>query len=42
VEATLLRLVHEQGVSAVVVTHDAGQARRLARRTVALANGRAR
>ena len=40
VEATLMRLVHEQGVSAVVVTHDAGQARRLARRTIALAGGR--
>ena len=42
VEATLMRLVHEHGVSAVVVTHDAGQARRLARRTVELAGGRAR
>lgn len=37
VEATLMRLVHEHGVSAVVVTHDRAQARRLARRTVDLA-----
>ncbi len=36
VEATLMRLVHEHGVSAVVVTHDRGQARRLARRTIEL------
>ncbi len=36
VEATLVRLVHEHGVSAVVVTHDAGQARRLARRRIDL------
>jgi putative ABC transport system ATP-binding protein len=36
VEATLMRLVHEHGVSAVVVTHDSGQARRLARRTIDL------
>ncbi len=36
VEATLMRLVHEHGVSAVVVTHDRGQARRLARRTIDL------
>jgi len=37
VEATLMRLVHEHGVSAVVVTHDPDQARRLARRTIHLA-----
>ena len=36
VEATLMRLVHEHGVSVVVVTHDSGQARRLARRTIDL------
>lgn len=36
VEATLVRLVHELGVSAVVVTHDRGQARRLATRSVEL------
>jgi len=36
VEATLMRLVHEHGMSAVVVTHDRAQARRLARRTVEL------
>ena len=36
VEATLMRLVHEHGVSAVVVTHDPDQARRLARRTIDL------
>ena len=37
VEATLARLVGELGVSTVIVTHDRGQARRLARRTVELA-----
>ena len=45
VEATLVRLVHELGVSAVVVTHDRGQARRLATRSVelsAVAQGRTR
>jgi len=36
VEATLMRLVHEHGVSVVVVTHDSDQARRLARRTIDL------
>ncbi len=36
VEATLMRLVHEHGVSAVVVTHDRAQARRLARREIDL------
>jgi len=36
VEATLVQLVHEVGVSAVVVTHDRAQARRLARRTLEL------
>jgi len=36
VEATLARLVSELGVSAIVVTHDRGQAQRLARRTVEL------
>jgi len=36
VEATLARLVDKLGVSAIVVTHDRGQARRLASRTVAL------
>jgi len=41
VEATLARLVSELGVSAVIVTHDRGQARRLASRTVELASGRA-
>ena len=34
VEATLARLVSELGVSTVIVTHDRGQAQRLARRTV--------
>ena len=37
VEETLTRLVHELGVSLVVVTHDRGQAGRLAGRTVDLA-----
>jgi putative ABC transport system ATP-binding protein len=37
VEATLARLVSQLGVSAVIVTHDRGQAQRLARRTVQLA-----
>ncbi len=40
VEATLARLVSELGVSAVIVTHDRGQAQRLARRTVRLSDGR--
>ena len=40
VEATLARLVSELGVSAVIVTHDRGQAQRLALRTVRLADGR--
>ena len=40
VEATLVRLVSELGLSAVVVTHDRAQAQRLARRTVRLSNGR--
>ena len=40
VEATLMRLVHEHGVSAVVVTHDPAQARRLARRSIDLAPSR--
>jgi len=40
VEATLARLVSGLGVSAVIVTHDRGQARRLARHTVELAAGR--
>jgi putative ABC transport system ATP-binding protein len=40
VEATLVRLVAQLGLSAVIVTHDRGQARRLARRTVTLAAGR--
>ncbi len=40
VEATIARLVAELGVSAVFVTHDRGQARRLAGRTVELAAGR--
>ena len=33
VEATLVRLVHEVGLAMVVVTHDRGQAKRIARRT---------
>ena len=37
VEATVARLVSELGVSAVIVTHDRSQARRLAGRTVELA-----
>ena len=37
VEDTLARLVSDLGVSTVIVTHDRGQARRLARRTVELA-----
>ena len=37
VETTLARLVGELGVSMVIVTHDRGQAQRLARRTVELA-----
>ena len=37
VEATLVQLVHRLGVSAVIVTHDRGQAKRLARHTVELA-----
>ncbi|CAN5571380.1 hypothetical protein BH20ACT19_BH20ACT19_11430 [soil metagenome] len=37
VEATLVRLVAEVGVSIVVVTHDKAQARRLATRTIDLA-----
>jgi len=37
VEATVARLVSELGVSAVIVTHDRGQAQRLAGRTVELA-----
>ena len=41
VEATLVRLVGEVGVSAVIVTHDRAQAQRLAGRTVELADGRA-
>jgi putative ABC transport system ATP-binding protein len=36
VEATIARLVSDLGVSAVIVTHDRGQAKRLARRTVEL------
>lgn len=40
VEATLARMVSELGVSAVIVTHDRGQAQRLALRTVRLADGR--
>ncbi len=36
VEATLVRLVHEVGLAMVVVTHDRGQAKRIARRTVEL------
>jgi len=40
VEATLVRLVHELDVSAIVVTHDRAQAKRLARRTVELRAGR--
>ena len=36
VEATLVTLAHEVGISIVVVTHDPAQARRLARRTVEL------
>ncbi|MBA2794533.1 MAG: ATP-binding cassette domain-containing protein [Thermoleophilaceae bacterium] len=36
VEATLVALAHEVGISIVVVTHDPAQARRLARRTVEL------
>jgi len=36
VEATLVQLVHEVGVSVVVVTHDRLQAKRLARRTLEL------
>jgi putative ABC transport system ATP-binding protein len=36
VEATLARLVSDLGVSTVIVTHDRGQAQRLARRTVQL------
>ena len=36
VEATLVRLVDEVGLAMVVVTHDRGQATRLARRTVEL------
>jgi len=38
VEATLARLVSEVGVSMIVVTHDRGQAQRLARRTVELSS----
>lgn len=34
VEATLMRLVYEHGVSVVVVTHDRDQARRIARRSI--------
>jgi putative ABC transport system ATP-binding protein len=41
VEATLALLVAQIGISAVIVTHDRAQARRLARRTVTLAAGRA-
>lgn len=40
VEATIARLVEELGVSAVLVTHDREQARRLAGRTVELAGAR--
>jgi putative ABC transport system ATP-binding protein len=40
VEATLVRLVAQLGVSAVIVTHDRAQARRLARTTVVLDGGR--
>ncbi len=36
VEATLVALAHEVGISIVVVTHDPAQAKRLARRTVEL------
>jgi len=36
VEVTLARLVHELGVSAVIVTHDRDQARRIARDTIEL------
>jgi len=36
VEAALVRLVAEHGVSAVIVTHEPAQARRLARRTIEL------
>ena len=39
VEATIARLVSELGVSAVIVTHDRGQAQRLASRAVELARG---
>ena len=38
VEATLALLVSELGVSMIVVTHDRGQAQRLARRTVELSS----
>jgi putative ABC transport system ATP-binding protein len=40
VEATLARLVGKLRVSAVIVTHDRAQARRLATRTIELADGR--
>jgi len=41
VEATLVQLVHEVGVSVVVVTHDRQQAKRLGRRTIELPGARA-
>src|SRR5207245_7321285 len=40
VERTLAELAVRTGVSMVVVTHDRGQAKRLARRTVSLRDGR--
>jgi ABC-type Fe3+/spermidine/putrescine transport system ATPase subunit len=40
IEATLVELVYNLGVSAVIVTHDRGQATRIATRMLVLSNGR--